>query len=242
LCVWSSVASWSSARDPKTAVLGLGRFPKLKLATNRIDPTFAEATVDMTMMGSTGWDAQEQALSGEDDFQQFLDIPGMGHIGDGLNFDFQGFQDASAAGMLNQGRREQMDTQMGGTDPSVVIPRTTGLVSDQMQTMVTAPGTMSLPAQIAQAPPTPTEAINEIDAQIQYLQQQRMQQQQRQLQEQQAAYYAPQSHGIPPTPQSLEMQPNNRFFSSTDAPMYENRARMKGQQQSQHAQSQEVRR
>jgi len=188
----------------------------------------------MAMMGS-GWDLQEQALpTGEDDFQQFLDMQGMAHVGDGLNFDFQSFQNASGAGMIPHGRREQMDTPMSGTEPPTAMPRGTGLVSD------TDSGSLGISSQIPHPPPTPTDAIHEIDAQIQYLQQQRLQQQQRQLQEQHTAYYAPQSHGIPPTPQSLEMQPNNQFFSPTDGHMFENQTRMKGQQQAQHAQTQEV--
>jgi hypothetical protein len=64
-------------------------------------------------------------------------------------------------------------------------------------------------------PSTPTEAlVNTIDAQIHFLQQQKLQHQQQQLQEQQAAIYAQQRRIIPPTPQSLEIQAGTHHYYS----------------------------
>lgn len=64
------------------------------------------------------------------------------------------------------------------------------------------------------SPSIPSDNISNIDAQIQYLQQQKFQQQQRQLQEQQATFFVNHSHSVPPTPQSLQMTPGSGQFYS----------------------------
>ncbi|KEZ44260.1 Phosphorus acquisition-controlling protein [Scedosporium apiospermum] len=181
----------------------------------------------MAMMDSSGWNPQDQAMASttEDDFQQFLEMQGMSNMGDGLNFDFQSFQDSNNTAMLSQAPREQMDTSMGGTEPSLVIPTTAGLSQGQITAMTTGASHGSIQAHIAHMPPTPTDAISEIDAQIQYLQQQRLQQQQRQAREHQSTFYNGRNHVVPPTPQSLEIQAGTgQFFSPVETPMFDNRA------------------
>ncbi|KAM0281942.1 hypothetical protein ACHAQH_003288 [Verticillium albo-atrum] len=174
-------------------------------------------------MGGTGWNAQDQTLpsSHDDDFQQFLDMGGMGNLSEPLGFDFHDFQNGTGSSMMPQSGRDQLDTQMGGTESSMTMARTdpsVRSVQNQFAAMSTAASHPSIPAQMIQPAPTPSDAMAEIDAQIQFLQQQRMQQQQRQMHEQQAhqvqqqtSYYV--SHNpVPPTPQSLEMPPNSSHF------------------------------
>ena len=190
----------------------------------------------MAAMGSSGWNHQDQNLqsSADDDFHHFLEMQGISAMGDGLNFDFQTFHhDSSATGLLPQSQREQMDTSMGGTEPSLSVPTTAGMNREHMAAMTTGATHPSIQAQMGRMPPTPTDTLCEIDAQIQYLQQQRLQQQQRQMREQQSTYYAS-THNriIPPTPRSLELQPGSgQFFSPTDTPMFDNRFHMKDSQQ-----------
>jgi hypothetical protein len=195
----------------------------------------------MAMMDSSGWNPQgHQGLQPgpEDDFQQFLDIGSMGNLADGLQFDFQDFQNAGGPTLMSQAQREQMDTPMGGTDQPVVMQGSNSVVSNQITQMTTGASHPTIPTMM----PTPLQApsdpsILEIDAQIQYLQQQKLQHQQRQIHEQQtAAYFASQRPGVPPTPQSLEMQANNHQFYSPDHvaqqhAVYDNRfQRLKEQQ------------
>lgn len=159
-------------------------------------------------MGSTGWNGQDQAITaaGDDDFHQFLDMSGMANLGDGMHFDFHGFQDGSAQGLMNQSR-DPPDTIM--TDPD-----NQGLMSaGNSIPMTTATGQSTIPAHMM----TPaSDPITNIDAQIQYLQQQKFQQQQRQLQEQQAAFFSNHNHSVPPTPQSLDMPNRGHFYSQAE--------------------------
>lgn len=139
----------------------------------------------------------------EDDFGQFLDMTGMGSLGDGMHFDFQGFQDGSA--MMNQ-PRDATDTIMADSDNQ-------GLMASTNIPITTSAAPSSIPAHMM----TPsTDPISTIDAQIQYLQQQKFQQQQRQLQEQQAAFFSTHNHSVPPTPQSLEMPNSGQFYSQAE--------------------------
>ncbi|KAL6832836.1 hypothetical protein V8C40DRAFT_236126 [Trichoderma camerunense] len=158
------------------------------------------------MMSSATWNTQDQAMAAasEDDFQQFLDISGMANMGDGMQFDFQGFQDDGSHSIMAQ-PRQTADAIMSDSDPSNMIPRSDGLLQNHTPAMAPMPSHMM--AQSASR-----EAINNIDAQIQYLQQQKFQQQQRQLQEQQATFFH--GHSVPPTPQSLEMTPGSAQFYS----------------------------
>lgn len=144
------------------------------------------------------------AAASEDDFQQFLDISGMANMGDGMQFDFQGFQDDGSHSIMAQ-TRQTADAIMSDSDPSNMIPRSDGLLQNHTPAMAPMPSHMM--AQSASR-----EAISNIDAQIQYLQQQKFQQQQRQLQEQQATFFH--GHSVPPTPQSLEMTPGSAQFYS----------------------------
>ncbi|KAF4977092.1 hypothetical protein FZEAL_6325 [Fusarium zealandicum] len=163
-------------------------------------------------MSSTAWDAQDQAMAsaGEDDFHQFLDMnamadmSGMANMGSGMHFDFQGFQDGSAHGLMNQ-PRDPPDTIMTDND-------NTGLMSNSMP-IPTSSGQSTIPAHMM----TPaSDPLTNIDAQIQYLQQQKFQQQQRQMQEQQAAFFHNHNHSVPPTPQSLEMPHSDQFYSQAE--------------------------
>lgn len=189
----------------------------------------------MAAMGSSGWNHQDQNLqaTSDDDFHQFFEMQGMPNMDGGLNFDFQSFQDSSASGLISQSQREQMDTSMGGTEPSLAVPTTAGISREQMAAMTTGASHPSIQAQMNRMPPTPTDTISDIDAQIQYLQQQRLQQQHRQMREQQNPYYGGGPNRIiPPTPRSLELQASNgQFFSPTDTPMFDNRVHMKDTQQ-----------
>ncbi len=152
----------------------------------------------------------------DDDFQQFLDMNGMGNLPEGLNFDFHDFQNPGVAHMPMQGPpqpREHLDTPMSGTDTPVIMSRTDSAIQHQIApAMTTAQSFQTLPAAIM-PPPTPNETIvNSIDAQIQYLQQQKLQHQQ--AMEEQHAFFARQQQGriIPPTPQSLELQAGSSSF------------------------------
>lgn len=182
-------------------------------------------------MDAASWN-QDPALapSHDEEFQQFLNMGGMGNLGDSMAFDFNDFQSGSGSGMMHQSGREQLDTQMGGTDANMVMSNANAAMQTQLINMTTSAAHPAIPTQLI-PPPTPTDAITEIDAQIQYLQQQRVQQQHRQIHEQHV-YYANQ-HAVPPTPQSLEMPPaSNQFYSDQSrTPMFDNRyQRMKEQQ------------
>lgn len=176
------------------------------------------------MMASATWDAQDQhmASAAEDEFNQFLDMSGMATMADGMQFDFHGFQDGSSQPMMNQHQhqhqhphRQQADAIMGDADSSHIIPRSDGLLQNHTPAMVTTAG---MQAQLL-ATSAPTDSISSIDAQIQYLQQQKFHQQQRQLQEQRATFFANQSHSVPPTPQSIEMPPGSGQFYSQEEQM-----------------------
>jgi hypothetical protein len=161
------------------------------------------------MMDSSTWNVADHAMhsSTDDDFQQFLDLNSMGNLSSDLNYNFQGFQDSTGNGHLLDGtQREQLDTPMSGTDASIILSRADPALQQQMPPAMTSAGPyQGIPATMM-PPPTPTEAIvNSIDAQIQFLQQQKMQHQQFQLEEQQAAFFAPRNRMVPPTPQSLEI-------------------------------------
>lgn len=159
---------------------------------------------------------------GDDVFQQFLDMNNMDNMGDGLNFNFPEFTNTNNGGhnnmVQNQNRQtiqnhdqQMMDTPMTGTDTNMILSRSdaTGL-HHHMSPVTTGPSFQSIPTTAMMQPPTPTGAIvHSIEAQIQFLQQQKLQHQQRELQERQAAFYA---QHIPPTPTSLELAPAARNY------------------------------
>ncbi|KAF4955383.1 hypothetical protein FSARC_11869 [Fusarium sarcochroum] len=160
------------------------------------------------MMSSTAWNGQDQTMAsaGDDDFHQFLDMSGMGSLGDGMHFDFQPFQDGSVQGLMNQSR-DAPDTIMTDSEGPGLMP------AANTMPMTTSAGQSTIPAHMM----TPaSDPISNIDAQIQYLQQQKFQQQQRQMQEQQAAFFHSHNHSVPPTPQSLEMPNSGQFYSQAE--------------------------
>ncbi|KAM0489024.1 hypothetical protein ACHAP7_000078 [Fusarium lateritium] len=161
-------------------------------------------------MSSATWNGQDQAMAstGDDDFHQFLDMSAMGGLGDGMHFDFQSFQDGSAQGLINQ-TRDAPDTIMTDSDNPGLMATANAMPMSTSAGQPTIPAHMMTPA---------SDPISNIDAQIQYLQQQKFQQQQRQLQEQQAAFFHSHSHNhsVPPTPQSLEMPNSGQFYSQAE--------------------------
>lgn len=173
------------------------------------------------------------ASTTEDEFNQFLDMSGMGNMGDGMQFDFHGFQDGPSQAIMAQHQhpqhqhRQQADAIMGDADPSHIIPRSDGLLQNHTPAMATTAG---MQAQLL-ATSAPSDTISSIDAQIQYLQQQKFHQQQRQLQEQRATFFANQSHSVPPTPQSMEMPPGGGQFYSQPEQMPQRTAYDRGYHQ-----------
>lgn len=183
----------------------------------------------MAMINSAAWNGQDQNMSptGDDDFQQFFDI-GMSNS-DSMQFDFQSFNPQNGPSMMPHDHRDPVDTPMSDADVSSIVAHSSMAAQNQMSAMTSAP---NHPAALSQILPhqrqTPNDAISEIDAQIHFLQHQRLQQQQRQLeeqqrrlQEQQAALYAQrqqqqQRNIVPPTPQSLELQAASQFFAPQD--------------------------
>lgn len=143
------------------------------------------------------WNGQDPTLSGQDDFQQFLDM----NLGENLQFDFQDFQHPTESHLIQSGNGEGLDTSMGNVQQII------GHDTSMQEAMAAMTTTASFPNKIAHGHPTENSLV-ELDAQIQYLQQQRQQQQQRQLQDQQRNYYA-QQRMIPPTPNSVEMHGAN---------------------------------
>ncbi|KAI5920002.1 helix-loop-helix DNA-binding domain-containing protein [Camillea tinctor] len=180
----------------------------------------------MAMMDPSAWNGQDQNLAstGDDDFHQFLDIGSMSNLGNSLSFDFQDFGASNNdASIMHPAHNDTLDTPMSGSNiPSIVSQSSIGM-QNHVSPMTTAPSHPSIPSQIMPSQ-TPNDAISEIDAQIHFLQHQRLQQQQRQLdeqqrrfREQQAAFFAHQQQNIvPPTPQSLEMQAANQFYTPQD--------------------------
>ncbi|KAI2470058.1 helix-loop-helix DNA-binding domain-containing protein [Annulohypoxylon bovei var. microspora] len=179
----------------------------------------------MAMMDPSGWNGQDQTMSstGEDDFQQFLEMGGMSNLGDGLQFDFQDFGNNSGTSMMHQQHGDTIDTPMSNSNIPTIIARNDIGQQSQMSPMTSAPNHSGISSQMMPQHHTSSDPISEIDAQIQFLQQQRLQQQRRQLaeqqrqfHEQQAAFFAQQRNMVPPTPQSLEIQAANQFFAQQD--------------------------
>lgn len=153
----------------------------------------------------------------DDDFHQFLNMnnmENMENLPDGLNFDFGDFQGQIGGHMMQAPHRETLDTPMSGTEASILLSTA---MHSQVHPMTTAPSNSAIPSNMI-APPTPCDTISDIDAQIQYLQQQKMQQQQRHMEEQHVAFFAQQqAHIAPPTPQSLEIQPGSHQYYTQQA-------------------------
>ncbi|KAI1142658.1 helix-loop-helix DNA-binding domain-containing protein [Hypoxylon sp. FL0543] len=175
----------------------------------------------MAMMDPSAWNGQDQ--TGEDDLQQFLEMGGMSNFGDGLHFDFQDFHSTNGSSIMHQAHGDTMDTLMTDSNVPTIITRNDMGQQSQISPMTSAPSHPGISTQMMPPHHTSSDAISEIDAQIEFLQQQRLQQQRRQLAEQQrqfheqkAAFYAQQRNMVPPTPQSLEIQAANQFFAQQD--------------------------
>ncbi|KAK4242341.1 helix-loop-helix DNA-binding domain-containing protein [Achaetomium macrosporum] len=174
-------------------------------------------------MDSSTWAVADHSAhpAAEDDFQQFLDMNGMGNLADGMNYNFQHFQSSGGSQLLQSHPREQLDIPMSGTDaPILLSPAVPSMQQHQMSPITSAAPYQTVPATMM-PPPTPSEAIvDSIDAQIQFLQQQKLRHQQRQMEEQQVAFFTrQQSRMVPPTPQSLEIQPGaNQYYAQPNAP------------------------
>jgi hypothetical protein len=167
------------------------------------------------MMSSAAWDGHEQPMAPapDDEFNQFLDMSGITNIGDGMQFDFHGFQDGSAQSLIPQQRDPTADSIMTNSDNSNMIPRTDAMMQSHPAPISQPPIQSHMMAQA----PQQADAISNIDAQIQYLQQQKIHQQQRQLHEQRMTFFANHGQSVPPTPQSLEMNPgSNQFYSQAE--------------------------
>lgn len=199
----------------------------------------------MAMMDpNNNWNGQHQ--TSQDDFQQYLDMGDMSNLGDGIQFDFQGFNAPSATSLMHShSAHDAMDTQMGGTDTPNASTGSNMGIPHQMPPMTSASAMPTIPSQLM---PThhgnTSDAISDLDAQIQFLQHQKLQQQQRQLEEQQrrfaeqqAAFFAQQQQSmVPPTPQSLEIQAGSQYYTQGDQTphhsqgMFDRYQRMKDQQ------------
>ncbi|KAK9770615.1 putative Helix-loop-helix DNA-binding domain-containing protein [Seiridium cardinale] len=202
----------------------------------------------MAMMDPNNWTAQEHSMhqAGQDEFQQFLDMGDMPNLGgDGMQFDFQGFSAPNGTTMMhNHSAHDAIDTQMGGTEtPNAATGSNMGL-PHHMTPMTSGPALAAIPSQLMPAHHgNASDAISDLEAQIQFLQHQKLQQQQRQLEEQQrrfaeqqAAFFAQQQSMVPPTPQSLEIQAATQYYTQGDQPphhsqgMFDRYHRLKEQQ------------
>ena len=161
------------------------------------------------------------------------------------------------------GGGDHLDTPMTGTDMSMILSPVDHAMlqhhaqqqqqhqhhqqhqqqqQHQMPTITTTAPYQNTPSTLIQ-PSTPSEAVlNTIDAQIQFLQQQKLQAQHQQLQEQQAAFFAShQNHIVPPTPQSLELtagSSQNYYAQSTPSDQHHaGRQQQQTQQQQQRQQA-----
>jgi hypothetical protein len=172
------------------------------------------------MMDSTSsWNGQDPNLSTtpHDDFQ-FLDM-GMNGLNDQLNFDFHDFGGQNNGQMLHQEDGEPMDTRMD-VDVGILAHKDT-MIQSQMPPMTSAPAHSSIVGTPIDRGHSSSDSLVELDAQIQFLQQQRQQHQQRQLQEQQQQQQRNQfyrhNHIVPPTPNSIEMHnASHQFYPQSD--------------------------
>jgi hypothetical protein len=189
-------------------------------------------------MDSSSWAVADHSVhpAPEDDFQQYLDM-NMGSLGDGMNYSFQDFQPSGGQQLLQSHPREQLDMPMSGTDAPILLSPAVPAMQHHMPAITSAASYQSVPATMM-PPPSPNEAIvDTIEAQIQFLQQQKMRHQQRHMEEQQAAFFTRQQRGmVPPTPQSLELQPGSNHYyppSSEPEPQQSQQPQQQQQQQQQ---------
>lgn len=166
------------------------------------------------MDASIAWTGHDPTLSmpSQDDFQQFLD---MGNdLGD-LNFDFQDFNGQQGTQMMHQEGGDAMDMRVDTGRPGMGQHDT---IMQEHIPMTSAPNHHSIPGTPLTHRHSSNDSLSELDAQIQYLQQQRHHQQERQRQEQQQRNYFAQNRAIPPTPNSVELHCGNsqQFYPQSD--------------------------
>ncbi|CAG8974165.1 hypothetical protein HYALB_00002804 [Hymenoscyphus albidus] len=173
------------------------------------------------MMDTSGvWDNQDPTLSipSQDDFNQFLDI-GMNGLGDALHYDFQDFGGQPPAHLLHQHGQGQMGHS--GLGNSVGQGHDTTM-QEHMPPMTTATSHSVIIGTPMSHTHHSTESLSDLDAQIQYLQHQKLQRQRQQqqqhqhIQEQQRNFYV-HNRMIPPTPNSMELHANtSQFYPQSD--------------------------
>uniref|UniRef100_A0A8H7TPE5 Uncharacterized protein n=1 Tax=Bionectria ochroleuca TaxID=29856 RepID=A0A8H7TPE5_BIOOC len=126
-----------------------------------------------------------------------------------------------AQAMMNR-QRNPPDAIMNDAGASSMMPQGAGMMHGQpAQINPSGPPHTSAAAQMIPTTAPASDSISSIDAQIQYLQQQKFQQQQRQIQEQRNAFFASQNHSVPPTPQSIEMPPGSGNFYTQEQMSHE---------------------
>ncbi|KAL2132292.1 hypothetical protein VTI74DRAFT_3979 [Chaetomium olivicolor] len=188
-------------------------------------------------MDSSSWAVGDHSARppAEDDFHQFLDMNDMGNLADSINYNFQDFQSSAGTQLLQPHARDQLDIPMTGTDAPILLSPAVHPMQHQMPAITSAAPFQTIPATMM-PPPTPSEAIvDSIDAQIQFLQQQKLRHQQRQIEEQQVAFFTrQQTRMVPPTPQSLELQPGaSQFYAQSSASEQQQQQQQRQQQQQQ---------
>ncbi|PHH68926.1 hypothetical protein CDD82_187 [Ophiocordyceps australis] len=165
-------------------------------------------------MASATWSGPDQhmASTSEDDFAQFLDMGGM-------HFDFGAFHGpppqqqhpavSASPSSLSPSSRHHLDAVMAA------LPLPAASDARLAPHAVASAGTVA-PAMMASAPPS-SDAISSLDAQMHYLQHQKMHPQQRHDQCASSFFSVHTPSSVPPTPQSLEMPPSNaRFMAPSD--------------------------
>ncbi|KAI1083344.1 helix-loop-helix DNA-binding domain-containing protein [Whalleya microplaca] len=170
------------------------------------------------MMDPGAWNGRDQTVSSnEEDEFHFIDM-GMSNMGDALPFDFQGFNPTNPTSMMHQAHHDTIDTPMTNSNIPPLSATADMGSQNQLSSMTTAPSHPTIPSHMMPSHHTPNDAVSlsDLDAQIEFLQQQRLHQQHRQLEENHRRFqFFSQQQGniVPPTPQSIEMQAANQFFA-----------------------------
>ena len=153
-----------------------------------------------------------------DESHHLLDMNTMASLAAGLSVDFPDFRQVPAASdahhMPHGSRPETLDTPMGGLHVPAGLAGSEAALQPQQHQKLSYISADSIPGQVSNG-----TIVDTIDAQIQFLQDQKLQHQQRHVAAQHAAtFFANQHHRIvPPTPQSLELQPSAGPFFTTQA-------------------------
>ncbi|ESZ98240.1 hypothetical protein SBOR_1336 [Sclerotinia borealis F-4128] len=167
-------------------------------------------------MDTSGVWTQDPTLSvhSQDDFQQLFDL-NLQNMADTLQFDFDFNQ--------QQSHNQQMMHQdgMGSMNTGMAVNHQMehdGTMQEHMPPMTTTSSHSAILGTPIVHPHTSTESLTELDAQIQYLQQQKRQQQLRQSEEQHRNFYA-QNRMIPPTPNSMDIHgASQHYYTQAEQP------------------------